>query len=83
MTACMGASVLLGKLLSIRICTRDPGQQILVKQRLVGIDSDPFAFSGYFAMAATTQLFMAKICFFGFGPSHSLQAFYTFWQLFT
>ncbi len=36
-------NTLLENLNSIRICSRDPGQHILLKQGLVGVGDDPFA----------------------------------------
>ncbi len=54
-------------LILIRICSRDPGQHMLVKQPLEGVGTDPFAFSGVGAMVAT-RLSVVMVCFFSFGP---------------
>jgi hypothetical protein len=55
--------ILLKRLISIRIRSRDPGQHILEKQCLVGIGGEQFALSGYFAMAAGSR-FLAAMVFF-------------------
>jgi hypothetical protein len=61
-------AILLENLISIRIGSRDPEQHILVKQGLVGIGGDPFAFSGNLAIVAATHFSETMVCFFGFGP---------------
>ncbi len=60
-------AVLPENLISIRICSRDPGQRILVKQHLVGIGSDQFAISRDLAMVVATCFLAATMCFFIFG----------------
>jgi hypothetical protein len=66
----------------IRKYNRDQGTHILVKQRLEGVSSDPFAFSGFCGMVAATRFSMATVCFFSFWPSlNSLKVFFTIWPL--
>jgi hypothetical protein len=55
-------AVLLENLFLIRICSRDPGPHMVVKQLLVGTGGEPLAYCGLYAMA------MVMVCFFGFGP---------------
>jgi hypothetical protein len=57
-------------LISIRLWSRDPGQHILAKQRLVGACGEPFAFSGFRAIAAVAHFLAAAVYFLAFG-SHS------------
>jgi hypothetical protein len=62
-------TALLKNLISISICSKDPGQHIFVKQRLVDASSKPSAFSGFCAMGAATRYSSATICFFSFSAS--------------
>ncbi len=59
----------LESLISIRICSRDPGQNILLKQRLIGIGGDLFAFGGKLAMAPTKCFSVVTVFYFSFWAS--------------
>jgi hypothetical protein len=62
---------------NLRINTRDPGQYMLVKQRLVGISCNPFPFSVFLTMATclSGQRSVSSILGLAF---NSLQILYTF-----
>jgi hypothetical protein len=63
--ACASA-VQLESLISIRICSRDPGRHIPAKQGLIGIGSDPFASSGKLTMALATSFLVPTVFFLRF-----------------
>jgi hypothetical protein len=75
--------VLLENLFLIRIGMRDPGPHILAKQRLVGAGNEPFAFSGFRAMAAVTHFLVATVCFLSFRSPLSMESFILFGNFFT
>jgi hypothetical protein len=57
----------LESLVLIRICNRDPGPHILVKQRLVGAGNEPTPSAEIRVIAAATRFSVATVFFFGFG----------------
>jgi hypothetical protein len=77
-------SVQVESLISIGICSRHPGQHILVKQCLVGASSEPFTFQEFLVMIAATGLSAAAVCFFSFDLAfNAFKSFIPFSDFFT
>jgi hypothetical protein len=62
-------AVQLESLISIRICSRDPGQHILAKQRLIDVGSDLFASCENLAMMPAKCFLAANIFLLRFWAS--------------
>jgi hypothetical protein len=56
----VACAVLMENQISIRISCRDPGQDKMAKQCLVGLGEDPFAISVLVAMVAAKRFSTAK-----------------------
>jgi hypothetical protein len=85
MAAC-ASTVWLERLISIRIWTKDTGQHILAKQRLIGVGSNPFTTNEKLTMAPGNNFWRRQSFYLGFWPRsycNCLQVFLPFRSFFT